>query len=106
MNQTTNSVHVRIEWCTRQSTQARSEPEVDGWRAEAAGLRDALMNSDHTDDYRLYPPEVCERYILGLQDGTALLRAARIERMIHAANTGSPQPGPWIGKDFLRGEDR
>ena len=38
MKQTTNPVNVRIEWCARQSTQARSEPEVDGWRAEAAGL--------------------------------------------------------------------
>ena len=105
MNQTTNSVNVRIEWCTRQSAQARSEPEVDGWRAEAEGLRDALMNSDHTDNYRLCPPEVLRRYELGFQDGTALLRAARVQR-VHAPPTATPQRGPRRGKDFLLGDDR
>ena len=52
MNHTTIPITVRIEWCRRQSAQARTEPEVDGWSAEADGLRDALMNSDHTDTYR------------------------------------------------------
>jgi len=105
MKQTTNPVNVRIEWCTRQSAQARSEPEVDGWRAEAAGLRDALMNSDHTDDYRLCPPEVLRRYVLGFQDGTALLRATRLQPM-HAATTATPQPTSRIGADVLLEDDR
>ena len=74
MKQTTNLITVRIEWCRRQSAQARTEPEVDGWRAEADGLRDALMNIDHTDSYRLCPPELLRRYEQGFQDGTALLR--------------------------------
>jgi hypothetical protein len=87
MKHTTNPITVRIEWCRRQIAQARTEPEMDGWRAEEDGLRDALINSDHTDDYRLCPPEVRERYALGFQDGTALLRATRIERVIHAAIT-------------------
>lgn len=89
MEQTTNTINVRIEWCKRQSAQARTESEVDGWRAEADGLRDALMNNDHTDDYRLYPLEIFERYVLGFQDGTALLRAAWVERVIHASTSGT-----------------
>ena len=87
MKQITNSISVRIEWCQRQSIQARTELEVEGWRAEADGLRDALMNADHTDTYRLCPPEVFKRYVLGFQDGTALLRAARVQGGIHAVNT-------------------
>ena len=62
MKHATNLVSVRIEWCRRQSAQARTEPEVDGWGAEADGLRDALMNSDHTDNYRQCPPEILRRY--------------------------------------------
>lgn len=106
MKQTMNPVHVRIEWCTRQSAQARADSDVDGWRAEAEGLRDALMNRDQTDIYRLCPPEVRRRYELGFQDGTVLLRAARSERLMQAALTGSPPPGPRRGADRLRGEDR
>ena len=102
MEQTTNPVIVRVEWCKRQSAQAHTEPEVDGWRAEADGLRDALMNSDHTDDYRLYPPEIFERYVLGFQDGTALLRAAWVERLTHASTSGVFQ----MGGDVLQGDGR
>lgn len=102
MEQTTNTINVRIEWCKRQSAQARTESEVDGWRAEADGLRDALTNSDHTDDYRLYPPEIFERYVLGFQDGTALLRAAWVERVIHASTSGTFQ----MGGDVLQEEHR
>jgi hypothetical protein len=106
MKQTTNPIKVRIEWCRRQSAKARTEPEMDGWRAEADGLRDALMNSDHTDSYRLYPPEVFRRYVLGFQDGTALLQAARLHRVMHAAATETPQPTSRIGADVLLGDDR
>lgn len=106
MKQTMNPVNIRIEWCQRQSAQARTEPEVDGWRAEADGLRDALMDSDHTDDYRLCPPAIFERYVLGFQDGTALLRAARVGHPIHAAITGTPQFSPQMERDILPGDDR
>ena len=102
MKQTTNTVNIRIEWCKRQSAQARTESEVDGWRAEADGLRDALMNSDHTENYRLCPPEIFQRYVLGFQDGTALLRAAWVERVIHASTSGTFQ----MGGDLLQGEHR
>ncbi|MGE3976215.1 MAG: hypothetical protein AB7F94_01340 [Nitrospira sp.] len=90
MKQPTNPVDLRIEWCRRQSAQACTEQEADGWHAEADGLRDALMNTDHTDHYRLCPPEILRRYVLGFQDGTALLRAARVQRTIHTATSGRP----------------
>ena len=92
MKQTMHPISVRIEWCQRQSAQARTESETDGWRAEADGLRDALMDTDHTDSYQLCPPEVFRRHVLGLQDGTALLRATRVQRMVHAATSETPQP--------------
>lgn len=105
MNHTSDPITVRIEWCRRQSAQARTEPEVEGWRAEADGLRDALMNSNHTDTYQLCPPEVLRRYMMGFQDGTALLQAARVQR-VHAAATGTPQPDPRRGKDIRLGDER
>lgn len=106
MKQTTNSIKVRMEWCRKQSSQARTEPEIDGWSAEADGLRDALLNCDHTDTYRLCPPEVFRRYVLGFQDGTALLQAARLHRVMHAAATETLQPTSRIGADVLLGDDR
>ena len=106
MKQPTNLITVRIEWCRKQSAQARTEPEVDGWRAEEDGLRDALMNRDHIDNYRLCPPDVFRRYMLGFQDGTALLQATRLQRVIHAAVTDTLQSTPRIGADILLGDDR
>ena len=106
MNQTTNPIKVRIQWCRQQSTQARTEGEADGWRAEAEGLRDALINSDHTNDYRLYPSEICERYVLGFQDGTAMLRAARVERTAHTATAVAPQPAGRMSGDVQRSENQ
>lgn len=106
MKQPTNPVNLRIEWCRRQSAQARTEPEVDGWHAEADGLRDALMNTDHTDHYRLCPPEILRRYMLGFQDGTALLRAARAQRIIHTVASGAPLQASRMRGDVLLGDDR
>lgn len=106
MKHTTNPIDVRIEWCRKQSAQARTEPEVDEWRAEADGLRDALMNADHTDNYRLCPPELLRRYMQGLEDGTALLRAARVQRMIQTAAPRTPHPGSRMGSDLFLGDDR
>lgn len=106
MKQTTNPVNVRIEWCRKQSAQARTEPEADGWRAEGEGLRDAMMNRDHTNDYSLCHRKIRERYMLGFQDGTALLRATRVERVIHTAITGTPQPVSRMGGNVLMGDDR
>ena len=105
MKQTMHPISVRIEWCQRQSAQARTESETDEWRAEADGLRDALMDTDHTDNYQLCPSEVLRRYVLGFQDGTALLRATRVQRMVHAATSETPQPSR-MGVDVLLGDVR
>lgn len=90
MERITNPIDIRIDWCRRQIARARTEPEVEGWQAEQDGLRDALLNRDHTKDYLLCPPEIRQRYVLGLQDGLALLRTARIERTRDAAKVSSP----------------
>ena len=70
------SIASRIEWCRRQSTQARTPLELAGWHAEAEGLQDALLDSDQTTQYRQDPASVFERYATGLQDGRSMLRAA------------------------------
>ena len=80
MTYITESIASRIVWCQQQKTQARAQPELEGWSAEEAGLRDALLNRDHTSQYRFCPSDVYERYVLGLQDGLALIRAAAVEQ--------------------------
>ena len=91
MGQPIPPITARIEWCRQRSRQAPSEPEADGWQAEADGLRDAVMKQDHKDDYRLCSPEVRERYLLGLQDGIAMLQSTRVRQANHATAPGIPQ---------------
>ncbi len=67
------SIESRIEWCRRQSTQACAPRERARWHAEEEGLRDALLNKDHTTQYQQGPPGVFERYAMGLQYGRAVL---------------------------------
>lgn len=74
----TGSVVSRIEWCRRQKKQARTPLEFAGWRAEEEGLRDAILKTDHTKQYRQSPPAVFERYAMGLQDGQVLMRATSV----------------------------
>jgi len=74
----TKSIASRIEWCRRQSTQACAQLDLAGWQAEEEGLRDALLNRDHTKQYQQGPPGVFERYAMGLQDGHAVLRTAAV----------------------------
>ena len=70
----------RIECCQRQETQARTPLELEGWQAEEEGLRDALINGDHTNQYQRGPLCVYGRYVFGLQDGEALIHAAATEQ--------------------------
>lgn len=74
MDCTTNPVTFRIVWCRRQRTQARTDLEVEAWGAEEEGLRDAVLRRDHVDKYRGQSPILFERYVLGYQDGKALMR--------------------------------
>ena len=78
----TNSIANRIEWCRRQRSLARTHSELQEWRAEEEGLRDALLNRDHTTQYQYSPPDVFERYSLGLHDGQALMRAELVDQLV------------------------
>jgi hypothetical protein len=76
MEYKTKSLASCIEWCQRQKTQACTQLEREGWQAEVDGLRDALLNRVHTNLYQHSPPGVFKRYVIGFQDGEALIRAA------------------------------
>lgn len=88
----TKSLASRIEWCRRQSTQAQTQLERAGWHAEADGLRDALLNKNHTYRYQQGQPDVFERYAMGLQYGREVLRTAFVYHQFspptHTATTG------------------
>jgi hypothetical protein len=89
----------RIDWCRRESTQVYAPLESAGWRAEAEGLEDALLHRDHTNQYQQGPPSVFERYVLGLQDGQAVLRTAAVHQ--HVA-----PPVPQAGAERKANSDR
>ncbi|HMS86251.1 MAG TPA: hypothetical protein PKD12_21635 [Nitrospira sp.] len=99
-------ISARIEWCRQRSRQAHSEPEADAWQAEADGLRDAVMNRDHSDDYLLCSPEIRRRYLLGLQDGLALLQTTRVQHTNHATDPGILQPVPQVEVEARSGDER
>jgi hypothetical protein len=73
------SIKSRIEWCRRQKTQARTQLEREGWQAEVEGLCDALLNRRvHTNQLR--PPGVFKRYVMGFQDGEALIHIGAVDQ--------------------------
>lgn len=74
MAYTSESITSRIAWCQRQKSQSSALLDLEAWHAEEEGLRDALLNRDHTNQYRDCPRDVFERYLLGLQDGRAMMR--------------------------------
>lgn len=76
---TNTTILSRIEWCRLQRERARTQAEQERWRAEEDGLRDAILNRDHTKYYRFSPPDVIERYALGLQDGRTLIHFERMD---------------------------
>ena len=94
MNDSTKSLASRIEWSRRQSTQARAPLERAGWQAEEEGLRDALLNKNHTYQYQQGSPCVFERYATGLQYGREVLRTAAVYQQFapptRTATTGAP----------------
>jgi hypothetical protein len=87
MSHAPNFILSRIHWCRRLRTQVCTQPEMDGWRAEEQGLRDALLKRDHTKLYQCYPSGVFERYAMGLEDGQALIRLSGVHR--HVARSRS-----------------
>ncbi len=65
----------RIKWCRlQQSLLVVSKDECAGWRAEEAGLVDALHGRNRTALMRKKPHSQFIRYQCGLEDGQALLR--------------------------------
>lgn len=86
MDATSNPVTFRIIWCRRQRAKARTALERDAWRAEEEGLRDAVLRRDHVHKYRERSPILFERYMLGFQDGKALMRAAQVTRFRQSGN--------------------
>ena len=69
----------RIQWCRlQQQLPSVTQEERTGWRAEEAGLVDALGNRERTafmrEEYRSQFP----RYQCGLEDGKALLRLSML----------------------------
>lgn len=76
------SVLARIEWCRWQRTLALTRAEMEAWRAEEEGLLDALLNRDHARHYRYSRPDVFDRYMMGFEDGKALIRLAHVKTLL------------------------
>jgi hypothetical protein len=70
----TNRLMARIEWCHEQKMHTQGQRESEEWHAEEDGLRDALLNEDHSNRYKSRLPGAYARYLIGLQDGRDMLR--------------------------------
>ena len=69
------SIMSRIEWCrVQQQLHSVTRDERAGWRAEEAGLVDALGCRDRIAFMRVEHQSQFTRYQCGLEDGKALLR--------------------------------
>ena len=71
-----NNIISRIEWCRlQQQLHSVTMDERAGWRAEEAGLVDALGRRDRRALHARGTPALSFiRYQCGLEDGRALLR--------------------------------
>lgn len=72
----------RIGWCHRQAMNALTTEEMEEWWAEEQGLIDALLHRDCTYEYE-GRPVLCERYVMGLADGKALIQTAKVRPTCH-----------------------
>lgn len=72
----------RIGWCHRQAMNALTTEEMEEWWAEEQGLIDALLHRDCTYEYE-GRPVLCERYVMGLADGGALIQTAKVRPTCH-----------------------
>jgi len=64
----------RIQWCRLQQLHSITPDERAGWRAEEAGLVDALGCRNRIDFMRKEHRAHFVRYQCGLEDGQAILR--------------------------------
>src|SRR5215831_3591473 len=94
-----NNISSRIEWCRlQQRLLSVTLDERAGWRAEEAGLIDALDRSDRRVFMRAAYPSQFICYQCGLEDGRALLRLSRLHscamtRLKGLGSTQLPTPG-------------
>jgi len=78
MNYESTSIISRIEWCRlQQQLHSVTREERAGWRAEEAGLVDALGGRDRIAFMRGEHRSQVTRYQRGLEDGKVLLRLSR-----------------------------
>ena len=74
-----NNIISRIEWCRlQQHLHSITMDERAGWRAEEAGLVDALSSSDQIAFMREEHRSQFIRYQCGLEDGRVLLRLSTL----------------------------
>ncbi len=66
----------RIQWCRLQQQDSVTQEERAGWRAEEAGLVDALGARDRSTLIRKKYRSYFHRYECGFEDGRALLALA------------------------------
>jgi hypothetical protein len=82
----------RIQWCRLQQLHSITPDERAGWRAEEAGLVDALGCRDRIDFMRKEHRGQFTRYLCGLEDGQAILRLSTVtpSDKIRTVKEGSP----------------
>jgi hypothetical protein len=74
----------RIAWCRlQQQLHSVTQDERAGWRAEEAGLVDALFGRDRTAFVREEHRSQFTRYQCGLEDGQALLCLQQVNSRWH-----------------------
>jgi hypothetical protein len=103
MKYETNNIISRIEWCRlQQQPPSVTREEREGWRAEEAGLVDALFGRDRTALMREEHRSQFTRYQCGIEDGLALLRLQHFNSRWHDTYGGvgpSPLTTPaWVDR--------
>ncbi|MEO5630448.1 MAG: hypothetical protein ABIQ24_11650 [Nitrospiraceae bacterium] len=79
MKYESNHIISRIEWCRlQQQFRSVTREERAGWRAEEAGLVDALGGRDRIAFMQEEHRSQFTRYQCGLEDGQALLRLSTL----------------------------
>jgi hypothetical protein len=96
-----NLINARIAWCLWQRGQDCTDSEAELWRAEEDGLRDALLNKNYTDAYRLSTTEVFRRYVRGLRDGRALYRSRGGSVLLRTSRRNGRRIIPMVIRDSV-----
>ena len=75
MEYKSKSIASRIEWCRRLKMRARTQLSVKNGKPKrrGSGTRSSIAEFTRTSNC---PPGVFKRYVIGFQDGEALIRTA------------------------------